>query len=41
MLPQWQAALTPRSLHEITRLGVALGAQVDTFRELAGMWTWY
>ncbi len=32
-----QAALMTRGLHEITRLGVALGAQVDTFRGLAGM----
>ncbi len=26
-----------RGLHEITRLGVALGAEADTFRGLAGM----
>ncbi|MEE4272699.1 MAG: NAD(P)H-dependent glycerol-3-phosphate dehydrogenase [Thermoanaerobaculales bacterium] len=32
-----QAALMTRGLHEITRLGVALGAQPDTFRGLAGM----
>jgi glycerol-3-phosphate dehydrogenase (NAD(P)+) len=32
-----QAALMTRGLHEITRLGVALGAEPDTFRGLAGM----
>jgi len=32
-----QAALMTRGLHEITRLGVALGAEADTFRGLAGM----
>jgi glycerol-3-phosphate dehydrogenase (NAD(P)+) len=32
-----QAALMTRGLHEITRLGVALGADVTTFRGLAGM----
>ena len=32
-----QAALMTRGLHEITRLGVALGADVATFRGLAGM----
>ncbi len=32
-----QAALMTRGLHEITRLGVTLGADVDTFRGLAGM----
>ena len=32
-----QAALMTRGLHEITRLGVALGADVMTFRGLAGM----
>lgn len=32
-----QAALMTRGLHEITRLGVALGADVSTFRGLAGM----
>lgn len=32
-----QAALMTRGLHENTRLGVALGAEADTFRGLAGM----
>jgi glycerol-3-phosphate dehydrogenase (NAD(P)+) len=32
-----QAALMTRGLHEITRLGVTLGADVMTFRGLAGM----
>jgi glycerol-3-phosphate dehydrogenase (NAD(P)+) len=32
-----QAALMTRGLHEITRLGVALGADPETFRGLAGM----
>jgi glycerol-3-phosphate dehydrogenase (NAD(P)+) len=32
-----QAALMTRGLHEITRLGVTLGADVTTFRGLAGM----
>lgn len=32
-----QAALMTRGLHEITRLGVAMGADVSTFRGLAGM----
>jgi glycerol-3-phosphate dehydrogenase (NAD(P)+) len=32
-----QAALMTRGLHEITRLGVAMGADVLTFRGLAGM----
>ena len=32
-----QAALMTRGLHEITRLGVALGADASTFRGLAGM----
>lgn len=32
-----QAALMTRGLHEITRLGVALGADSTTFRGLAGM----
>ncbi len=32
-----QAALMTRGLHEITRLGVAMGAEPDTFRGLAGM----
>ncbi len=32
-----QAALMTRGLHEVTRLGVALGAEADTFRGLAGM----
>ena len=32
-----QAALMTRGLHEISRLGVALGAEADTFRGLAGM----
>jgi glycerol-3-phosphate dehydrogenase (NAD(P)+) len=32
-----QAALMTRGLHEITRLGVALGAESETFRGLAGM----
>jgi len=32
-----QAALMTRGLHEITRLGVALGAEASTFRGLAGM----
>ena len=32
-----QAALMTRGLHEITRLGVSLGADVNTFRGLAGM----
>jgi len=32
-----QAALMTRGLHEITRLGVAMGADVMTFRGLAGM----
>jgi len=32
-----QAALLTRGLHEITRLGVALGADPTTFRGLAGM----
>jgi len=32
-----QAALMTRGLHEITRLGVALGADEKTFRGLAGM----
>ena len=32
-----QAALMTRGLHEITRLGVALGAEAGTFRGLAGM----
>ena len=32
-----QAALMTRGLHEITRLGVAMGADVTTFRGLAGM----
>jgi glycerol-3-phosphate dehydrogenase (NAD(P)+) len=32
-----QAALMTRGLHEITRLGVALGADAETFRGLAGM----
>jgi glycerol-3-phosphate dehydrogenase (NAD(P)+) len=32
-----QAALMTRGLHEITRLGVASGADVSTFRGLAGM----
>jgi glycerol-3-phosphate dehydrogenase (NAD(P)+) len=32
-----QAALMTRGLHEITRLGVSLGADVSTFRGLAGM----
>jgi glycerol-3-phosphate dehydrogenase (NAD(P)+) len=32
-----QAALMTRGLHEITRLGVSLGADVTTFRGLAGM----
>ncbi len=32
-----QAALMTRGLHEITRLGVAMGAQATTFRGLAGM----
>jgi glycerol-3-phosphate dehydrogenase (NAD(P)+) len=32
-----QAALLTRGLHEITRLGVALGADATTFRGLAGM----
>ncbi len=32
-----QAALMTRGLHEMTRLGVALGADATTFRGLAGM----
>jgi glycerol-3-phosphate dehydrogenase (NAD(P)+) len=32
-----QAALMTRGLHEITRLGVTLGADAETFRGLAGM----
>ncbi|MCD4748501.1 MAG: NAD(P)-dependent glycerol-3-phosphate dehydrogenase [Thermoanaerobaculales bacterium] len=32
-----QAALITRGLHEITRLGVAVGADATTFRGLAGM----
>jgi len=32
-----QAALMTRGLHELTRLGVALGANATTFRGLAGM----
>jgi glycerol-3-phosphate dehydrogenase (NAD(P)+) len=32
-----QAALMTRGLHEITRLGIALGADAETFRGLAGM----
>jgi glycerol-3-phosphate dehydrogenase (NAD(P)+) len=32
-----QAALMTRGLHEISRLGVALGADLTTFRGLAGM----
>jgi glycerol-3-phosphate dehydrogenase (NAD(P)+) len=32
-----QAALMTRGLHEITKLGVALGANATTFRGLAGM----
>jgi len=32
-----QAALMTRGLHEITRLGVKLGAEAETFRGLAGM----
>lgn len=32
-----QAALMTRGLYEITRLGVALGAEAETFRGLAGM----
>ena len=32
-----QSALMTRGLHENTRLGVALGAEPDTFRGLAGM----
>jgi len=32
-----QAALMTRGLHEITRLGVAMGADATTFRGLAGM----
>jgi glycerol-3-phosphate dehydrogenase (NAD(P)+) len=32
-----QAALMTRGLHEITRLGVAMGADASTFRGLAGM----
>ena len=32
-----QAALMTRGLHEITRLGVVLGAEAETFRGLAGM----
>ena len=32
-----QAALMTRGLHEITRLGVSLGADATTFRGLAGM----
>jgi glycerol-3-phosphate dehydrogenase (NAD(P)+) len=32
-----KAALMTRGLHEITRLGVALGAQPQTFAGLAGM----
>jgi glycerol-3-phosphate dehydrogenase (NAD(P)+) len=32
-----QAAMMTRGLHEITRLGVSLGADVTTFRGLAGM----
>jgi glycerol-3-phosphate dehydrogenase (NAD(P)+) len=32
-----QAALMTRGLHEITRFGVALNADADTFRGLAGM----
>ncbi len=32
-----QAALMTRGLHEITRLGIAMGADVTTFRGLAGM----
>lgn len=32
-----QAALMTRGLHEITRVGVALGADATTFRGLAGM----
>jgi glycerol-3-phosphate dehydrogenase (NAD(P)+) len=32
-----QAALMTRGLHEITRLGVTLGAEAETFRGLAGM----
>ena len=32
-----QAALMTRGLHEITRLGIALGAEAETFRGLAGM----
>jgi glycerol-3-phosphate dehydrogenase (NAD(P)+) len=32
-----QAALMTRGLHEITRLGVSLGANATTFRGLAGM----
>lgn len=32
-----QAALMTRGLHEITRLGVKLGADAETFRGLAGM----
>ena len=31
------AALITRGLHEITRLGIALGGQLDTFAGLAGM----
>jgi glycerol-3-phosphate dehydrogenase (NAD(P)+) len=31
------AALLTRGLHEITRLGVALGGEPETFRGLAGM----
>jgi glycerol-3-phosphate dehydrogenase (NAD(P)+) len=32
-----QAALMTRGLHEITRLGVAMGADASTFKGLAGM----
>lgn len=32
-----QAALMTRGLHEVTRLGVAMGAESSTFRGLAGM----
>jgi len=32
-----QAALMTRGLHEITRFGVAMGAEADTFKGLAGM----
>jgi glycerol-3-phosphate dehydrogenase (NAD(P)+) len=35
--PNALAALTTRGLHEMTRLGVRLGADADTFRGLAGM----